>query len=172
MCVDGRIDSSKQDEFGGPKIQGGALGVAAMLARMENASSITAQHVEEACNRIKKAGYNSGVHDVSDRDLHCGRMVVSEQVGDLPWGITFDDSAKIITDHSGAHTHLDGQHGESIVNVNFVEGTTRIPDPDNQKFQLDAWFAQQIGLDLDLVLGDAVKTVELLDGPKIARIFE
>lgn len=173
QCVDGRKDLDAPNlYFEGPKIQGGALGVAALIAREEAAEKVTTKHIEEACRRVVKAGYTPGIHDVSREHLHCGRMLKSEEVGDAPWEDDFDSAAEIVGSYGGPNTELDGSHAESYVGVNFVKNTTRVPNPDMQSFQLDAWFADEVGIDVRLVLTDAVKTVEALNGPKAARIWE
>jgi|GEM_PF-1262214 len=172
QCVDGRIDPEvPRDYFEGPKIQGGALGVAALIAREEKAERITSVHVEEAGRRIIKTGYTPGIHDIS-KDPHCGRIKTSEEVGDPEWEIGFEEAAEIVGSYGGPHTHLAGSHGESYVGVNFVEDTTRVPNPEQQSFQVDAWFAEKIDLGQDLVLTDAVKTVEALNGPRVIRVWE
>lgn len=173
QCVDGRKDMNVPESyFYGPKIQGATAGVAAMIARMEGADQITDIHIEEACSRIENAGYKPGLHDVSEEHLHCGRVAKSAQLGDPEWGIGLNEVANIVGRHGGPNTQLGGHHQETFVGINFVPDTTRVPNPDQQSFQLDAWFAQALGLNLELVLNDAALTVEALNGPKIARIWE
>ncbi|MFH2019377.1 MAG: cadmium-containing carbonic anhydrase [bacterium] len=172
QCVDGRIDPKvKRINFEGPKIQGGALGIAALIAREEGAKKITKDHLEEGCRRTVKAGYTPGIHDIS-KDPHCGRMLKSEEVGDAPWEDDFETAAATVASYGGPNVHLDGSHAEQFVGVNFVDDTTRVPNPEQQSFQLDAWFAEKVGIDVRLVLTDAVKTVEALNGPKTVRIWE
>lgn len=160
--------------FFGSKIQGGAAGVAVLIARQEGANRVTADHVERACKLIKQTGFSAGVHDMRDRDLHCGRVDrgMKGELSDPAWQVTPGEIAKMVIDQGGKHVALSDTHQERSVWINFIENTTRVPNDRDQVFQLDAWYVNWIGLNLMGVLMDAVQTVEAISNVRQAVVWE
>ena len=64
-----------------------------------------------------------------------------------------------------------GKHAEKVVYINLCPNTTIEPNEDDQRFVVDAWIGGKFNLDIPKFLIGAAATVEMLGGPKIAKII-
>jgi hypothetical protein len=64
-----------------------------------------------------------------------------------------------------------GKHTEKVVYINLCPNTTIEPDENDQRFVVDAWIGGKFNLDIVKFLIGAAATVEMLGGPKIAKII-
>ena len=172
-CVDGR----KVDQFlvpqkivRGPKIQGGAEGVALLLAKAQGVSEVDESWFRKACQVIKNSGFVPGVHDFDH--LHCGHFNLASQgkfEGMPRFTITAGDMSRIVGEFGWSQVHLAGQHEEYVMRVNWDPNMTLIPN--KEAFNLDAWYANVIGINQETLLDNAAKTVMGLSSVRTVEVF-
>lgn len=176
LCVDGRPAKGRVvgNTFLGPKIQGGVAGIAALVAGEQFAQFVSDEHVSWASALVKRSGFLPGLHDMSDNQLHCGRIDrgIKGELSDPVWQVRPSEVAKIVIAKGGVNVSLNGSHQERAVWINFIQDTTRVPNSGDQVFQLDAWYASWVGLNLMRFLTDAVQTVEAISGVRRAVVWE
>lgn len=173
-CVDGReaYDTSDQ-KTRGPKVQGGTLGVAMLIAYREG-TPINEDVFREACQLTVESGFLPGVHDMSHGECHCGHcnLFMKGYFGEGAPTLELEPAkmAGIVKDFGGGEIELMGEHEERVVRVNFVKDTTLVPD--TTAFGLDAWWIEELGLDVNFLLQNAASTVEGLNGPLVLEVIE
>jgi len=170
-CVDGR-KGDKPDLMRGPKIQGGVLGVAALM--FKDRKSVGEEELRAAVTKIKELGFLPGVHgDDHNNELGCGfgKLWRQGELSGLPrLDVNLEQARKVVEEQGGVYVELVGEHEEQVVRVNLMAGKTLVPEEDG--FKLDAWFAEKAGIDTIALLENAVETVEKLGGPKVIEIFK
>lgn len=174
-CVDGReyIDEAQPNIMRGPKVQGGVLGVAALLIK-----SGSAEGIKNAVQKVQAAGYIAAVHG-DEHNSHADHGHPAQPANGcgfaLKWyagalatlkstklEISPEAAKKIVMDSGGQFVILPGDHTEKIVRLNFVEDKTY--EPDGTAFNLDVWFADTIGMDAEALMRNAADTVLTLLG--------
>ena len=166
-CVDGRL--SDHAGMRGPKTLGGIYAIASLrgVTDLEGLKAIVAE--------VKKAGHVPSVHGDDHADpppMGCGyfKLWVTGKLDGLELPeYTAEEGQKAVLDAGGVYEELKGGHAETEVVINLVPNTTLEPQED-QRFVVDGWAAGAFGLDVGRYLGLAAQTVELLNGPLIARI--
>jgi len=175
-CVDGRLMKGRNRRCHkanrGPKIQGGALGVAYLVARSKNTKVVDEEVFKEACQMIVDSGFVPSVHDMSGEHVHCGhcKLAMKGYFEDLDLQIEPKRMVEIVKEFEGREIFLDGEHEEKVVRLNYRENTTL--EPKGDAFGLDVWFAEKLGLSVEVLLDNAVKTVVGLNGPRVIEIIE
>ena len=166
-CVDGRL--SDRPEMRGPKALGGIYAIATLrgVRDLDGLAPIV--------DEVKKAGYGASVHGDEHADpasMGCGyfKLWVNGSLDGLkPPNFSSEEGKKAVLAAGGVYEQLAGGHAEKFVVVNLVPKTTLEPKAD-QRFVVDAWVAGEFNLDAGRYLTLAAQTVELLSGPKIAKI--
>jgi len=167
-CVDGRL--SDHPGMRGPKTLGGIYAIASL--RGETSLDALTAIVEE----VREAGHVPSVHGddhASPPPMGCGyfKLWVTGQLDGLELPeYTAEEGQAAVLDAGGVYEELQGGHAESEVVINLVPDTTLEPQED-QRFVVDGWAAGSFGLDVGRYLGLAAQTVELLNGPLVARII-
>ena len=82
-----------------------------------------------------------------------------------------DQGAEAVKSMGGIIEMLHGSHQEQVVWINLVENMTMEPDGNDQRFVVDGWVAGKFGLDIPKFLLACAATVEMLGGPKKAKII-
>ena len=82
-----------------------------------------------------------------------------------------DQGAKAVKDAGGVIEMHHGKHTEKVVYINLCPDSTIEPDENEQRFVVDAWIGDKFNLDIPKFLIGAAATVEMLGGPKVARII-
>jgi hypothetical protein len=82
-----------------------------------------------------------------------------------------DQGAKAVKDAGGVIEMHHGKHIEKVVYINLCPNTNIEPDESDQRFVVDAWIGGKFNLDIPKFLIGAAATVEMLGGPKIAKII-
>ena len=82
-----------------------------------------------------------------------------------------DQGAKAVKNAGGVIEMHHGKHAEKVVYINLCPNTTIEPNENNQRFVVDAWVGGKFNLDIPRFLVSAAATVEMLGGPKVARII-
>ncbi len=166
-CVDGRL--SDHPGMDGPKTLGGIYAIASLrgVTDLDGLRGIV--------DEVRNAGHVPSVH--GDDHAHpapmgCGyfKLWVTGQLDglDLP-EYTAVEGQQAVLDAGGVYEELAGGHAETEVVINLVEGTTLEPQ-EHQRFVVDGWVTGTFGLDVPQYLTLAAQTVELLNGPLVARI--
>ncbi len=168
-CVDGR--PSDHRGMRGPKALGGIYAIASLrgINTLEGLTKVVAE--------VREAGYLPSVH--GDGHAHpgsmgCGyfKLWASNALDGLePPTYTSEEGRAAVIEAGGVYETLAGAHSESIVMVNLVPNTTLEPKAHDQRFVVDGWVAATFDLHVPSYLTLAAQTVELLGGPKIARII-
>lgn len=167
-CVDGRL--SDHDGMRGPKTLGGLYAIASL--RGVNDLEGLADIVDE----VKQAGHVPSVHGDDHAEpapMGCGyfKLWVTDQLDGLaPPNFTAVEGQQAVLDAGGVYEELAGGHAESEVLINLVPNTTLEPQ-EAQRFVVDGWITGTFDLDVGQYLTLAAQTVELLNGPLIARII-
>jgi hypothetical protein len=81
-----------------------------------------------------------------------------------------DQGAAAVKESGGVIEMHHGSHTEKVVYINLVENKTLEPDENDQRFIVDGWAAVKFNLDVVKFLVAAAATVEMLGGPRIAKI--
>ena len=167
-CVDGR----KSDHAGmrGPKTLGGIYAIASVRGVRE------LSELAPIVNEVKEAGYVPSVHGDDHADpapMGCGffKLWVTGKLDGLePPNFDSEAGKAAVLEAGGVYEQLEGAHSESEVLINLVPKTTLEPKED-QRFVVDGWVTGEFDLDVPTYLTLAAATVELLNGPKVARII-
>ena len=79
LCGDGRGAVGRIDRafLRGPKVFGGVLGLAALLAMEAGHESVTYGWLAAAMNLTAQLGFVPGMHDIEDHDVHCGQQKIA-----------------------------------------------------------------------------------------------
>ena len=168
-CVDGR--GSDHAGMRGPKTLGGIYAIASLRGLGDKAE------LKGIVEEIKAAGYVPSVHGDDHADpgsMGCGyfKLWVTGKLDGLEKPTyTSEEGKAAVLEAGGVYETLAGSHAESVVMINLVANTTLEPKPDDQRFVVDAWVASRFDLDIVRYLVLAAQTVELLNGPKVARII-
>lgn len=180
-CGDGRKvgEGAKAEKAKrAPKIFGGTLGIATLIAHKSGRVEITQNDVLEAKKVIEEAGYTAGIHDLSGHDswdkVHCGFAGLIGK-GELGFGfadeVTIDWVVNILGENN--QVMLDGEHREVKTIVNLGRSDQTI-EPDGSSFGLDPWVLRKMGFEsqgIDWLLKLSVDTVVKLDGPREVEII-
>lgn len=167
-CVDGRL-SDHADKMRGPKTLGGVYALASGrgVGDLDGLGAIVRE--------VAEAGYVPSVHGDDHADpapMGCGyfKLWVTGQLEGLePPNYTAEEGQTAVLAAGGVYEQLQGAHAESEVLINLVPKTTFEPKSD-QRFVVDAWIADEFGLDVGAYLTRAAETVAKLGGPLRARI--
>ncbi len=167
-CVDGRL--SDHPAMRGPKVLGGVYAVASLrgVGDLEGLQTITKE--------VAAAGYTPSVHGdkhASPPPMGCGyfKLWVNGALDGLEKpSFTAEEGKRAVLDAGGEYEQLKGDHAESVVMINLVAKTTLEPKAE-QRFVVDAWVASEFDLDVGKYLTLAAQTVELLNGPKRAKLI-
>jgi hypothetical protein len=166
-CVDGR--PSDHPAMNGPKSLGGVYAIASLRGVRDLAG------LADIVREVVDAGHTPSVHGDDHADpppMGCGyfKLWVTGQLDglELPEYSARDGQAAVL-DAGGVYEELAGGHAETEVVINLVPGKTLEPQ-DEQRFVLDGWVTATFDLDVGRYLTLAAQTVELLDGPLVARI--
>jgi len=166
-CVDGRL--SDHPGMRGPKTLGGIYAIASLRGVTD------LDGLREIVDEVRAAGHVPSVHGddhASPPPMGCGyfKLWVTGQLDglDLPQ-YTAEEGQAAVLGAGGVYEELQGGHAETEVVINLVPNTTLEPQED-QRFVADAWVTGPFGLDVPQYLTLAAQTVELLNGPRVARI--
>ncbi len=167
-CVDGRL--SDQEGMDGPKALGGVYAIASLRGVNDT------QGLAEIVKEVKAAGHVPSVHGDQHAEpppMGCGYFKLwstGKLDGVSPPGYTAEEGKKTVLEAGGVYETLQGAHAETEVLINLVPDTTFEPRTE-QRFVVDAWLAERFNLDVGRYLILGAQTVELLNGPKVARII-
>lgn len=166
-CVDGRL--SDHPAMNGPKALGGIYAIASLRGVRDLAG------LGDIVREVKAAGHTPSVHGDDHADpppMGCGyfKLWVTGKLDGLeaPEYTAAEGRAAVIG-AGGVYEELQGAHAESEVVINLVAGKTLEPKED-QRFVVDGWVAGSFDLDVAKYVTLAAQTVELLNGPRVARI--
>ncbi len=180
-CGDGRKvgEGAKAEKAKrAPKIFGGTLGIATLIAHKSGRVEITQNDVLEAKKIIEKAGYTAGIHDLSGHDswdkVHCGFAGLIGK-GELGFGFADEVTIDWVVNTLGEDNQvmLKGEHGEVKTIVNLGRSDRTI-EPDGSSFGLDPWVLRKMRFenqDIDWLLELSVGTVVKLGGPREIEII-
>jgi hypothetical protein len=175
-CVDGRDCRSEQRPLMfGPKLQGGVLGVAAVAAFQAGNPRVDRSWIQRASQAIRNANFIPSIH--GDDEHHpepdpsvlygCGFARLWKQGKfenpKLPvLDMTLSEAEAVVRALGGQVITLVGHHHENCVRLNFVAEKTYLPDASAKNFNLDVWFARNLGIDQTTLMLNAAETVYLL----------
>jgi hypothetical protein len=166
-CVDGRL--SDHPGMRGPKTLGGIYAIASLRGVTD------LDGLREIVDEVREAGHVPSVHGddhASPPPMGCGyfKLWVTGQLDGLELPeYTAEEGRSTVLGAGGVYEELQGGHAETEVVINLVPNTTLEPQAD-QRFVADAWITGPFELDVPQYLTLAAQTVELLNGPLIARI--
>ncbi|MDD9942242.1 MAG: cadmium-containing carbonic anhydrase [Myxococcales bacterium] len=169
-CVDGRM-SDHPDGMRGPKTLGGVYAIASSRGVGDLAG------LQTIVKEVAEAGYVPSVHGdehAEPASMGCGffKLWVTGQLDGLePPAFDAEQGRAAVVEAGGVYEQLEGDHAESVVMINLVEGTTLAPAAE-QRFVVDAWVLGQFEIDAGPYLARAAETVTKLNGPKVARIIK
>lgn len=162
LCGDGRSSTSDLSYFFGPKLFGGVLGLAALLAMEEGQSEFGIPTLSAAMNY---GHYVPGLHDVRDEEVHCGQQIIAMQGGVYPTqAFTPQEGRDYVLRYGGVQVSLSDNHAETIFGVNMIERTTRLPSALDQQFHNDFWFISG-RIRAGIAVEAATRTIERLGSP-------
>jgi hypothetical protein len=162
---------SDNSRFGGPKLPGGIYAIA------HNRHATTLADVKSIAKEVSSAGFIPSVHgDDSSNMLGCGffKLWLTGRFDDMGYPrpeFDADQGAKAVKDAGGVIEMHHGKHTEKVVYINLCPNTTIEPDENDQRFVVDAWIGGKFNLDIPKFLIGAAATVEMLGGPKVAKII-
>jgi hypothetical protein len=168
-CVDGRGSDNKA--FGGPKMPGGIYAIA------HNRHTTTVEGLKAITKEVIAKGHVPSVHgDHSSDMMGCGffKLWLTGRFDDMGYPrpeFDADQGAAAVKEAGGVIEMHHGSHAEKVVLINLVENKTLEPIEDDQRFIVDGWAAGKFGLDVPNFLVAAAGTVEMLGGPKKAKII-
>jgi len=168
-CVDGR--GSDNTAFQGPKMAGGIYAIA------HNRGTVTTEGLAAITKEVAAAGHVPSVHgDHSSDMLGCGffKLWVTGRFDDMGYPrpeFDADQGAAAVKEAGGFIEMHHGGHEEKVVLINLVENMTLDPNEKDQRFIVDGWAAGKFDLDVPKFLVAAAATVEMLGGPKKAKII-
>lgn len=176
-CGDGRgisgFFTNKQEL--GPKVFGATIGLADIMAADERDDRTRIHHLEKAIFRVNGFGYASSYHNIDKHELHCGqqaKMASTGIKGIPPQEFTPLEAAKLIDERGGSQIKVHGEHKETELWINLVQATTRIPDAKDQRFCVDVWFLERLGISTATIVGSIVETARLLSDVNTVRIMD
>ena len=167
-CVDGR--GSDNSAMAGPKMAGGIYAIA------HNRGVVSAEGLAAITKEVAAAGHVPSVHgDHSSDMLGCGffKLWVTGRFDDMGYArpeFDADQGAAAVKGAGGVIEMHHGSHAEKVVWINLVTDKTIEPIEDDQRFVVDGWAAGKFDLDVPKFLVAAAATVEMLGGPKKAKI--
>jgi hypothetical protein len=166
-CVDGRL--SDLPGMNGPKSLGGVYAIATLRGVRDLVG------LGDIVREVMDAGHTPSVHGDDHADpppMGCGyfKLWSTGQLDGLepPLYDAREGSAAVLG-AGGVYEELAGGHAETEVIINLVSGKTLEPKAD-QRFVVDGWVTATFDLDVGRYLTLAAQTVELLNGPLVARI--
>lgn len=168
-CVDGR--GSDNTAMKGPKMPGGIYAIA------HNRHVTTLDGLREITEEVASKGHVPSVHgDHSSDMLGCGffKLWLTGRFDDMGYPrpeFDADQGANAVKSAGGVIEMHHGSHAEKVVLINTVENKTLEPDENDQRFIVDAWTGGKFELDIVKFLVAAAATVEMLGGPKKAKII-
>lgn len=173
LCGDGREPSDGSRAFvRGPKVFGGILGFAALLA-MSTRSKLDIPTLALAVNLTQQIGFPPGMHDIDDHEVHCGQQNVAMKGGVYPKQLFTPQEGRDYVGQSGVNLHLYDTHKETVFGVNTIPFTTREPYALDQQFHVDYWFLSMAKLSEGLAVETGTKTIKALNSPvRKAIIYE
>lgn len=166
-CVDGR--KSDHPAMNGPKTLGGVYAIASLRGVRDLAG------LGDVVREVQAAGHTPSVHGDDHADpppMGCGyfKLWVTGKLDGLePPEFSAAEGRAAVLGAGGVYEELEGGHAETEVVINLVPGKTLEPKAD-QRFVVDGWITGPFGLDVGQYLTLAAQTVELLNGPRVARI--
>lgn len=169
-CVDGR-PSDHPDGMRGPKTLGGVYAIASARGVRD------LDGLKEIVDEVRREGFVPSVHGDDHAEpapMGCGyfKLWVSGSLEGLePPEYTAEEGAEAVKAAGGVYEQLTGNHEESVVMINLVEGTTLEPRGDDQRFVVDAWVCDRFELEPASYLLRGAETVEKLGGPKVAKVI-
>ncbi|EED87531.1 predicted protein [Thalassiosira pseudonana CCMP1335] len=167
-CVDGR--GSDNTRMAGPKMPGGIYAIA------HNRGTTSVDGLKEITKEVASKGHVPSVHGDHSADmLGCGffRLWVTGEFDSMGYPrpeFDADQGAAAVKESGGVIEMHHGSHTEKVVYINLVENKTLEPDENDQRFIVDGWAAIKFNLDVVKFLVAAAATVEMLGGPRIAKI--
>ncbi len=173
-CGDGRVVESgvKAEEASkSPKIFGGTLGIAVLLAYQDGRTEITKADVLEAKKMIEDAGYVAGVHDLSGHDdwgkVHCGfaGLIGRGELGEFRFADEVTIEWVVETMGKENQVKLKGEHQESKLIINLGHSGKTL-EPNGSSFVLDPWVLREMGFEneqIDWLLRLSLEVVTALD---------
>ena len=123
------------------------------------------------------ASFVPSVHgDDSSDMLGCGffKLWVTGRFDDMGYPrpeFDADQGANTVKNAGGVIEMHQGKHTEKLVYINLCPDTTIEPKAYDQRFVVDAWIGEKFDLDIPKFLVGAAATVEMLGGPKKAKII-
>jgi hypothetical protein len=168
-CVDGRGSDNKA--MCGPKMAGGIYAIA------HNRHITSIEGLKAITKEVAEKGHVPSVHgDHSSDMMGCGffKLWVTGRFDDMGYPrpeFDADQGATAVKEAGGFIEMHHGKHEEKEVLINLVEDKTLEPIEDDQRFVCDGWAAGKFGLDVPSFLVAAAATVEMLGGPKKAKII-
>ena len=168
-CVDGRGSDNKA--FAGPKVPGGVYAIA------HNRHTTSVEGLKAITKEVEGKGHVPSVHgDHSSDMMGCGffKLWITGRFDDMGYPrpeFDADQGAAAVKEAGGVIEMHHGSHTEKVVLINLVENTTLEPQEDDQRFVVDGWVAGKFDLDVPKFLVGAAATVEMLGGPKHAKII-
>ena len=148
-----------------------------IYAIAHNRHSTKLSDITSITKEVSAAGFVPSVHgDDSSNMLGCGffKLWVTGRFDDMGYPRPEFDSeqgAKAVKKAGGVIEMHHGKHTEKLVYINLCPDTTIEPDENDQRFVVDAWIGGRFNLDIPKFLVGAAATVEMLGGPKIAKII-
>jgi len=168
-CVDGR--GSDNEAMAGPKMAGGIYAIA------HNRHTTSIEGLKAITKEVAAKGHVPSVHgDHSSDMMGCGffKLWLTGRFDDMGYPrpeFDADQGAKAVEEAGGFIEMHHGSHEEKVVLINLVENKTLEPNEDDQRFIVDGWAAGKFDLDVPNFLVAAAATVEMLGGPKKAKII-
>jgi hypothetical protein len=168
-CVDGR--GSDNTKFAGPKMAGGIYAIA------HNRGTTSLEGLKAIAREVAGKGHVPSVHgDHSSDMMGCGffKLWLTGRFDDMGYKrpeFDADQGAAAVKSAGGVIEMHHGSHTEKVVLINLVEGKTLEPNENDQRFIVDGWAAGKFDLDVPKFLVAAAATVEMLGGPKKAKII-
>lgn len=162
---------SDNQQLGGPKLPGGIYAIA------HNRHATQLSSITSICTEVSNAGYVPSVHgDSTSNMLGCGffKLWITGKFDDMGYPrpeFDADQGADAVRAAGGTVEMHHGTHEEKVVYINLCKDTTIEPDEEDQRFVVDAWVGNVFDLDITKFLIGAAATVEMLGGPKIAKII-
>jgi hypothetical protein len=126
---------------------------------------------------VSSAGFVPSVHgDDSSDMLGCGffKLWLTGRFDDMGYPrpeFDANQGATAVGKAGGIIEMHHGKHTEKVVYINLCPNTTIEPNENDQRFVVDAWIGGKFNLDIPKFLIGAAATVEMLGGPKIAKII-
>lgn len=179
-CSDGRGLLATVFEYMvlGPHTLGATPGLANHIALASWGTSKTnLKHVNIAIDRVKRAGFEPGWHDINRRGVHCGQQgkMAAGEIYTLPkQEFSPLEAAELIATRGGVSLDRgDRPHKEKALIFNLIPYSTRMPDADNQMFDFDKWFLDLVEVKIPphVLVASIAETIKLLSPVRDVRIM-